>query len=488
MTTNYRDAYILGLVHELRSLPHETEWVEFKVNHRNPHAIGQYISALANAVALIGKPHAYMVWGIENETQTIVGTDFVPGLAKKGNEPLETWLRRLLTPDVDFRFHEVAVDERPVLLLEVGPAAHRPVAFESIEYIRVGSTTRKLKNYPEKERMLWRAFDRQVFEDGIAAERESGADVLRKLDSPAYFDLLARPLPDGHAAILDALQDDRLIAPCEAGGFDITNLGAMLFARNLDDFPGLKRKAVRVIQYRGPGRTETLKEQPWATGYACGFERMIAYVNGLLPANEVVHQALRREVPMFPEIAVRELVANALIHQDFFATGTGPMVEIFDDRIEIPNPGKPLVDPQRFLDTPPQSRNEALASLLRRAGICEERGSGIDKVVFQVELYQLPAPLFEASQGFTRAVLFSHKTVAEMDRRERVRACYLHACLKCVTSSFLTNTSLRERFGIKQENRASVSRYIREAVNAGEIKPFDEHAGKRMMKYVPFWA
>lgn len=83
-----------------------------------------------------------------------------------------------------------------------------------------------------------------------------------------------------------------------------------------------------------------------------------------------------------------------------------------------------------------------------------------------------------------------HTDTAEcgLERLTRVRACYLHACLKCVTSSFLTNTSLRERFGIKQENRASVSRYIREAVDAGEIKPFDEHAGKRMMKYVPFWA
>ena len=77
------------------------------------------------------------------------------------------------------------------------------------------------------------------------------------------------------------------------------------------------------------------------------------------------------------------------------------MVEIFKDRIEITNPGKPLVDTQRFLDNPPASRNEILASLLRRFRICEERGSGIDKVVFQVELYQLPAPLFEVPKGFT---------------------------------------------------------------------------------------
>ena len=191
---------------------------------------------------------------------------------------------------------------------------------------------------------------------------------------------------------------------------------------------------------------------------------------------------------MYPELAVRELVANALIHQDFLVTGAGPTVEIFNDRIEITNPGEPLVDTQRFVDNPPWSRNEALASLMRRFGICEERGSGIDKVVFQAEFYQLPAPLFEAPKGFTRAVLFAPKTVASMDKTERVRACYLHACLKRVMQDYLTNASLRERFGIKANNRAIVSRYIREAVDTGMIKAFDEYAGKKMMKYIPFWA
>ena len=346
----------------------------------------------------------------------------------------------------------------------------------------------QLKDFPEKEQALWQVFNTVMFEDGIAAERMSAEDVLLTLDYPAYFALLNAPLPDGHAAILDALQRDRLIRPCEAGGFDVMNLGAILFAKRFDDFSGLKRKAARVIQYRGTGRTETIKEQEGNRGYASGFEGLVAYVNAALPANEVVRQALRETVPMYPEIAVRELVANALIHQDFLMTGAGPMVEIFDDRIEITNPGEPLVDTQRFVDTPPWSRNEALASLMRRFGICEERGSGIDKVVFQAEFYQLPAPLFEAPKGFTRTVLFAPKTLGSMDETERVRACYLHACLKRVMQDYLTNASLRERFGIKANNRAIASRYIREAVDTGMIKPFDEYAGKRMMKYIPFWA
>ena len=164
------------------------------------------------------------------------------------------------------------------------------------------------------------------------------------------------------------------------------------------------------------------------------------------------------------------------------------MVEIFEDRVEITNPGLPLVSPDRFVDTPPKSRNEALASLMRRFRICEERGSGIDKVVFQIELYQLPAPLFEVPPDSTRAVLFAHKNLRDMDKAERVRACYLHACLKYVTREFLTNASLRKRFGVEERNKASVSRYIRESVDEGAIKPFDLSAAPRLMKYVPWWA
>ena len=488
MNDNRDNEYLAGLVRELGKLPHETEWVEFKVGYGEPQAVGEYIAALANAAALHGKTHGYVLWGIEDGTHAVIGTSFAPLTEKKGNEPLESWLLQMLRPRIDFRFHEVVIDGKRVVLLEIDRAAHQPVAFMGTEFIRVGSTRRKLKDYPEKERALWRIFDRIRFEDGGAAERVSGEDVLRSLDYPAYFELLGAPLPDGRGAILEGLKSDLLIAPGKAGGFDITNLGAILFARSLGDFPHLKRKAVRVIQYHGKDRTETIREQEGSRGYASGFEGLIGYIAGLIPTNEVVGRALRRTAPMFPELAVREVVANALIHQDFFATGAGPMIEIFDDRIEITNPGEPLVDTERFLDTPPKSRNEPLASLMRRVGICEERGSGIDKVVFQIEYYQLPAPLFEVPPGSTRVVLFAHKPMSAMDGAERVRACYLHACLKYVTRDFLTNASLRERLGISESNKAVASRRIREAVNAGAIKPFDEHASRRLMKYVPFWA
>ena len=480
--------YLVSLLHELCALPRESERVEFKVNDAEPQAIGEYISALANSAALVGQAFAYLVWGVHNDDHAIVGTHLDPHAARVGNEELESWLLRLLEPKIDFRFFRVEIEGHSVVLLEIGRAVRHPVRFSGQEYIRVGTYKKKLKDYPEKERALWRIFDQTPFEDGIATERASGDDVLRLLDYPTYFDLLERPLPANRDGILEALLDDRIIRRSNAGGWDVTNLGAILFAKRLDAFHTLRRKTVRVIQYRGIDRTETLKEQEDNKGYAAGFESLISYINGLLPANEVIGEALRKSTPMFPELAVRELVANALIHQDFFVTGAGPMVEIFDDRIEITNPGEPLVDTQRFVDTPPRSRNEALASLMRRFRICEERGSGIDKVVFQVELFQLPAPLFESPQGFTRTVLFAHKALSAMDKADRVRACYLHACLRFVTRQDMTNTSLRVRFGVEEQNRSTVSRLIREAVESGAIVPADPGAAPKLMRYLPFWA
>lgn len=488
MTTSRDNDYLLGLVRELRKLPHETEWVEFKVDHDHPDRIGQNISALANGAALHGKMNAYMLWGIENHAHSISDTAFSPGTAKKGNEPLETWLLRLLHPRIDFRFHEVTTDEGRVVLLEIDRAARQPVSFRGVEYIRVGSTTRKLKEYPEKERELWRVFDRVSFEDGFAAERVSGEDVLLRLDYPAYFDLLGAPPPDGRAAILDTLRRDRIITSGKAGGFDITNVGAVLLARNLGDFRRLGRKRLRVIEYRGAGRTEALKEHESTKGYASGFEELVDYIDARLPAKEEMGQALRKEVPEFPKPAVRELVGNALIHQDFSVTGAGPMVEIFDGRLEITNPGEPLVETQRFLDSPPASRNEALTSLMRQFLICEERGSGIDKVVAEIERHHLPAPVFEAPPNFTRVVLFGRKPMADMDRAERVRACYLHACLQYVNRKRMTNASLRERFGITNNNASMASRFLNEAVAAGVIVIVDPAVGTRNRSYAPFWA
>ena len=198
---------------------------------------------------------------------------------------------------------------------------------------------------------------------------------------------------------------------------------------------------------------------------------------------------MRREARVYPELAVRELVANAIIHQDLTPQGVSPTVEIFTDRMEITNPGRPLIDPLRFIDEPPKSRNEALAAFMRRVNICEERGSGIDKVIFQAEVHQLPPPEFRVTEHATIAILYAPRQLRGMDRSDRVRACYQHAALQHVSGQAMTNASLRKRLGIDEKNYAMASRVIAEAIAEGLIRPKDAAStSKKHASYVPFWA
>lgn len=478
-----------NLVSELIALPGETEWVEFKHNNINSQEIGEYLSALANSAALHEKNCAYILWGIHDGTREIVGTSFRPSQAKVGNEELENWLLRLLEPRIDVKIHEVSIEGKPLVIFEVQSASTRPVRFKGVEYFRIGSYKKKLHEFPEKERKLWKVFERTPFENAVVKHGVSADEVLSLIDYPKYFSLMNQPLPENRTAILDRLMSEKIVVLAASGNYDISNVGAVLFARNLGDFQRLARKALRVIIYRGTNRVETIKEHSDGRGYAVAFARTIAYINDQLPQNEQIGQALRQEVRMYPEIAIRELVANALIHQDFSITGAGPTVEIFAERMEITNPGLPLIDTLRFLDEPPRSRNEMLGSLMRRMHICEERGSGIDKVIFNVEAFQLPAPDFRLSGSSTVAVLFAPREFSQMDRMERVRACYQHACLQYVSGNRMANATLRKRLGVKDSNYPMVSRIIKDTMGRKLIKPHSEHTGSRKdTTYVPFWA
>ncbi|NGM85964.1 transcriptional regulator [Parapusillimonas sp. SGNA-6] len=472
----------------LKSLPRECEWVEFKHNNGDPQRIGEYISALSNAAALAGKSHGYLLWGIADKTHEVVGTDFVPEETRRGGEDLGPWLLRSLSPQVPFQFLSVTIGDKPIIVLKIGRAYSRPTSFFGEEYIRVSSYKKKLKDAPELERSLWKIFDYTPFEKRIAVDDVDESEILKLLDLSSYFDLLRLDFPTNTERLIEAAESEGLIAPEETGRWSILNLGAILFARNIEDFPLLRRKAVRVISYTGKGRIETTREQVERKGYAAGFQDLINNVNGLVPANEIIGKAIRSTVPMYPSLSIRELVANALIHQDFEITGAGPTIEIFSDRMEITNPGEPLMAVDRMLDAPPRSRNEALASLMRRFGICEERGSGIDKVVQETEIFQLPAPEFAVFEQSFRATMFAHRKFNDMDKSDRIRACYMHASLRYVMRDYMTNSTLRERFGIDPRNSAIASRLIKEALEAELIRPYDVDAGRRFMKYIPWWA
>lgn len=246
---------IKQLIKEITALKAESEWVEFKENNSDPENIGEYISAMANTSKLMGQPYGYLVWGIDDKTRNMVGAHFSQKNTKIGNEELENWLIRLLHPRIDFRFYEEKVDEKNIVILAVPAANHIPVRFKDTEYIRVGSYKKKLKEYPEKERNLWKLFERDSFELEMSISNLTSEDVLGLLDYTKYFELVNLSLPDNREGILNRLKQENLIQSGAAANYHVSNLGGILFSKDLINFPKLNRKKLRIVQYKGDDRT-----------------------------------------------------------------------------------------------------------------------------------------------------------------------------------------------------------------------------------------
>lgn len=476
------------LVNELIKLPNETPWLEFKHNNYDPEMIGEDISALANGAALHEKSCAYMLWGINDKTHEIVGTDQDLQSLKKGAQELENWLRSLLSRNADFEFHTTIVNNKKVGVLIIYKAVNQTVMFQKTDYIRVGSYTKKLSEYPALQAQLWDRIRNSKFEERYAKQDLELEEALRLIDYTCYFDIKHIPQPSDMVGICHYMIEEDILVRQDNGLYAITNMGAILFAKRLSDFSRISRKAIRVVKYEGNSRLNMLKEDINETGYVVGFEGLMKYIEALIPTQEVIVGALREKRTAYPLLAIRESVANALIHQDFAITGTGPVVEIFDNRMEITNSGTPLVDVKRIIDNPPKSRNEKLASLMRKLRICEELGTGWDKIVISCELYQLPAPKIDLYEESTKVTLYSEMPFTNLSLEDKIWACYLHACIKHVQGEQLTNSSLRQRFGLKDSLSGSVSRLIKETVALNLIKPLDPTTAPRYMKYIPIWA
>ena len=480
--------YYISLIKELRKLPKETEWVEFKVNNDEPAMIGEYLSAISNSAALHERDTGYVLYGIHDTTHEIVGTKFYPKLAKVGNEEIENWLLTQLTPRVDFRFVDVDTDEGHVVVLEIPTARFQPTAFKGIEYIRVGSYKQKLKDFPEKERKLWRSFEIRPYETMPAKENVDAGTVTKLLDTGSFYTLMELPMPSTRDGIIHDFLEYGFLKRMDNGNYAITNMGALLFAKNFASFDCLGNKAIRVIRYKGSGRTHTIRDQSFPKGYAVSFDEIVTYIMSMLPQEEIIETALRQEFIMFPEKAIREILGNMIIHQDMTARGQSLMKEIFDERIEATNPGKLLVDVDRIIDTAPHARNEKMAHFLRLVHICEARGSGFDRMEEGMRDWKIPAPKVETTEDFCRTMLYWHPSLSRWSKEEKIRTRYIYICYCNVNGIDATNAELRERFGVQEKNKATISRIIRDTVDKGMIRLYDESTAPRYYKYVPYWA
>jgi ATP-dependent DNA helicase RecG len=476
-----------ALLRRLLREPGESEWIEFKHNNADIQEIGRCVSACANAAMLIERDRAFIVFGVQDRTKRRLGTSVRLRELRNGGEDFINWMNRVIEPRLWMEFLDFDDNGLDFSILSIEPSYDRPIRFRGIEYIRVGQNVRKLTEFPTHERSLWLATARRKFEDAAAATHQTREQILSTIDVDAYYSLTDEEKPRNRADILRHFATMGFLQEDMEGRYDVTNLGAILFAKDIDNFPSIKNKSVRVVIYTGRDKRYSQGEIEGRKGYAVGFSGLIRYIMQHVPGEEKIINAIRTQVPICPEIAIRETVANALIHQDFTISGAGPIVEIYSDRIEITNPGDSLIAIDRILDER-RSRNEKLAASMRSLGMCEERGGGLDRTMIEIENLFSPAPEFISAANSMRVVLFGPRTFGAMSKRERQRSCFYHCALRWITHDYMSNASLRERFSLPQEDYQAVSTVISEAVREGRISPADPNQGKRNARYVPYWA
>lgn len=458
-----------------RSVKSETQNLEFKEakNQYDNDKIFKYCVAFAN------EGGGHLLFGVADKLpRPVVGSQAIPNTVEMAEKIFTAVGFRVDIEEVqhpDGRVVVFVIPSRPK-----GTAYHYKGAY----LMRSGEEL-----VPMSEDQLRKIFaeGQPSWLDNPALNDQTAQDVIQQLDTQAFFDLINLPYPTSQQSVIERLLAERLIEETPTG-FAILNIGALLLAKSLKHFPGVSRKAARVVVYAGESKLNTKSDITGEKGYAVGFKGLVAYVMGQLPQNEIIEDAIRKEVKLVPEVVIRELLANALIHQDLEMTGASPVVEIYTNRVEISNPGEPIVPVERFIDGY-QSRNERMADLMRRFGICEEKSSGIDRVVESAEILQLPAPEFLVSFKRTIVVIHGPRKFKDMDGSDRVRACYQHCVLQWVLRKQMTNQSLRERFGVSENTANTISQIITSAAEQKLIKP-DPNApeSRRYARYIPYWA
>lgn len=343
----------------------EEEWFDLKSNHLEPKVIGEYISALSNAAAELGRTHGYLVWGIDNDTHEVKGTTFNYRKDVK-NEPLEHFLARQLKPDLRFEFVELKVKTKRVVMLVIPAAKNSPTSFAQVRYIRIGSSKEKLERYPDRESHLF-----HVLRDG--------PDTMENTASE-YQDLEFKKLMMYYAA--KGVELNRRSFKKNLGFLTPEgkyNLLAQLMSDN-------SHMPVRFAVFNGEDKTSsmyTVREM----GNTCllySLDDVLNYgkVLNIPQADERNRVVERKEVPLFNEKAYREAVINAFIHNRWLG-GNAPMFAAYSNRIEITSHGNipPGQTVEGFYSGVSVPVNQKLSDMVLQLHISERTGRGVPKII-----------------------------------------------------------------------------------------------------------
>ncbi|MDP1861394.1 MAG: putative DNA binding domain-containing protein [Gemmatimonadaceae bacterium] len=403
---------LVALVDRLRALPTETEWFEFKHNHCEPQALGEYLSALANAASLAGQARGYLVFGIDDATHAVVGTRVDPYVIKgKGNQDLLPWLGAGLRPNTGIDVHVVSHPDGRVVLFEVGPARDQPVSFYGAEWVRVGSSKTELNKQPEKARALW---TRGTDWSAEICERASPADLDPQAVAKAREQFVVKhPSQTSEVAAWDDLTFLNKAKLLKQGA--VTNTALLLLGRG--ESTTLLTPAVAKISWilKDSDNRELDYEHIGPPLLLAG-DRLLKRIRNLIVRALPSGTLFPQEFTQYDPWVIREGLHNAIAHQDYRRHGRIVVVE-FPDRVLLTNVGDFLpgdVETVIRQDAPQALyRNLFLADAMVELNLIDTQGGGIKRMFETQRRRSFPLPDYDLTNAGHVAVSITGRIVDE---------------------------------------------------------------------------
>ena len=327
-------------------------------------------------------------------------------------------------------------------------------------------------------------------ECSIVASALSSSEVLRLLNTEAFLRLSRTEIGNNTEDQLGYLES-RGVVKKSGSTYEIPLFSAYLLARNLSDFNQLARKCVRIVSYGDNDNLSPVScDIEFTEGIVEAFASVFKEVVRLIPRHEKIDSESGRRLVEFsiPQAVIREVLSNAFTHQDLFSEGDGVVIEIFKNRVEITNSGRPVLDPLHFLDGGPSIKNEKIFAEMKNLGLVDGQGYGWRKIVKELESRCLPVPEIKVREKSITVTLWFEKPLKLLSLAQKNWTVYLHTVLRYLLNEPANNASLRQRLNLPESKSSTVSKLFRQAAEGGLVKPFDKQSSNKTKKYVPAWS
>lgn len=395
------------LIEELRALPQESEWVEFKVNNSKPDEIGEYISALSNSACLENKEFGYLVYGIEDKTHKIAGTDFKPKAKKIGNQELENWLATQLEPKIDFKIFEHKVNEKSIVLFQIDAALNTPVSWKGEAYIRVGSYKKKLKDHPEKARKIWQKAESYDWSAAIC-ENATINDLSKKAILKARQSFKSKnPKLKIEVENWDDITFLNKSKLCIKG--KITN-SAIILLGNPESEHFIAPSTSKITWILKDNNNVEKDYQHFTCPLILSVEDIHNKIRNLKYRYIVDNSLFPDEIDQYDPYVIREALHNCIAHQDYQKNGRINIVECEEGKLVFTNLGSFIpgsIESVIESDSPENYyRNSFLTNAMVSLNMIDTIGSGIKKMFTIQKNRFFPLPEYNLTNDQVKVTIY----------------------------------------------------------------------------------